>query len=154
MSLSVHPGDPHHPQATALLQASHALMQKLFPAESNHFLSIGALAGPDIRFLVAQDGDQILGCAALALKPDYGEVKSMFTAPEARGKGLANRLMEALIDTARRESLALLRLETGDSLHAAHKLYEKHGFTYRGPFGDYPDDPRSLYMEMTLPPTS
>lgn len=150
MNLVAQPGDPRHPQATALLQTSHALMQKLFPSESNHFLSIDALCGPDIRFLVAQDGDQTLGCAALAIKSGYGEVKSMFTAPKARGKGLANLLMEALIATARSEGLPLIRLETGNSLQAAHKLYEKHGFTYRGPFGDYADDPLSLFMEKTL----
>jgi putative acetyltransferase len=32
--------DPKEPQATALLQASHALMQSLFPPEDNSFLSI------------------------------------------------------------------------------------------------------------------
>jgi len=42
------------------------------------------------------------------------------------------------------------RLETGDTLKAAHRLYEKHGFTFRGPFGEYPDLPESLFMEKRL----
>ncbi|MDE0590806.1 GNAT family N-acetyltransferase [Halocynthiibacter sp. C4] len=150
MSITVETGDPRAPQAQALLEASHALMQELFPAESNHYLSVDALCGEDIRFLVAQDGEQTLGCGAVALKGDYGEVKSMFVASEARGHGVANKLMEALIETARAEGLKTLKLETGNSLTAAHKLYEKHGFTYCGPFGDYEDDPLSLFMERPL----
>ena len=39
MSLTVAPADPRHPEATALLQASHDLMRALFNPEDNHFLS-------------------------------------------------------------------------------------------------------------------
>ena len=72
MNIRVLPADPRDPRAVALLQASHALMQELFPAEANHYLSIDALCAPDIRFLVAQEGDAYHGCAALALKSEYG----------------------------------------------------------------------------------
>lgn len=150
MSLTVTKGDPHDPTATALLRASHALMQELFPGESNHFLSVDALCGDDIRFLVAKDGNQIVGCGAIALKNDYGEVKSMFVDPDERGRGIADIMMSALISTAKVENLPQLRLETGHTLTAAHRLYEKHGFTYRGPFGTYAEDPLSLFMEKQL----
>ena len=36
-------GDPRDPRAEALLRQHHALMQSLFPAEANHFLSVDAL---------------------------------------------------------------------------------------------------------------
>ncbi len=148
--ITISRGDPHSAGASALLRASHALMEELFPSESNHYLSIDALCSDDIAFFIATRGGETLGCAALAAKPGYGEVKSMFVAPAARGTGTGAALLKTLEDHARRLGLTHLRLETGNTLHAAHRLYERAGFTYRGPFGDYQDDPISLFMEKTL----
>ncbi len=150
MPITVTRTDPRDPQATALLHASHALMQELFNPEENHFLSIDQLCTPDITFLAASDGTQLLGTGALANRGDYGEVKSMFTAPQARGKGVADAILSALIETARAQSLPWLRLETGDSLHAAHRLYARHGFTTCTAFGDYVTMPTSVFMEKRL----
>ena len=148
--LIVEQGDPRAPQATALLQASHTLMERLFPPEDNHYLSIGALCTPDIRFFIAREGDTVLGCAALANKGDNGEVKSMFVSEDARGKGVADALMRQLEDCARELDLSVMRLETGDLLHAAHRLYERHGFVKCGPFGNYQANKTSVFMEKRL----
>lgn len=143
--------DPAHPEdARTLIEASHHLMQSLFPAESNHYLSLDALAGPEVRFFVARDGDTVLGCGALKLCDGYGEVKSMFTAPEGRGRGIAAAILTRIESEARAAGLPCLRLETGDLLHEAHRLYARQGFEVCGPFGDYTDDPRSLFMEKRL----
>lgn len=150
MTLTVQTDDPRAPEATRLLEASHALMNELFPAESCHYLEIDDLCTPDITFLTVKNGDDIIGCGALAEKDGYGELKSMFVAPSARGIGAADALIQSLIETANAKRIPLLRLETGDTLKAAHKLYEKHGFTFRGPFGDYPEHPASLFMEKPL----
>ncbi|MDF1855187.1 GNAT family N-acetyltransferase [Pseudooceanicola sp.] len=146
----VEPGDPGSPAARHLLGQSHALMRAEFPAESNHFLSIDALTAANIRFLIARRGAVVIGCAALALCEGYGEVKSMFVDPAARGSGAAKALMRALEDLARAEDLPLIRLETGDTLHAAQALYRAHGFATCGPFGAYREDPRSVFMEKRL----
>lgn len=150
MTITVERGDPRDARAQTLLRAHHALMESLFPSESNHYLSADALCVPEITFLVAREGAQFLGCAALAQKPHFSEVKSMFVADAARGKGVADKLLLALIDTAKSKSITHVFLETGDTLYAAHKLYEKHGFTYCGPFGDYAADPNSLFMERAI----
>ena len=92
MTIEVVPGDPRDPQATALLQQSHALMESLFPPEDNFFLNIDDLCVPEISFFVAREGDTVLGTGALADKGDYGEVKSMFVSPVARGKGVGEAL--------------------------------------------------------------
>ena len=34
----------------------------------------------------------------------------------------------------------------------AHRLYESFGFTYCGPFGDYLEDPNSIFMSVRLQP--
>ncbi|WP_380054819.1 GNAT family N-acetyltransferase [Falsihalocynthiibacter sp. SS001] len=150
MTVTIEKGDPRDPRALTLLTAHHALMQSLFPAESNHYLSAGALCAPEVTFLIAREGEAFLGCGALANKGVYGEIKSMFVADNARGKGVANKLLTSLIAAAQEASLPKLYLETGNTLHAAHKLYEKQGFDYCGPFGDYAADPLSLFMERAL----
>ena len=150
MTVTVTLGDPRHLEATALLQASHALMQSLFPAEDNHYLSIDALCTPKIPFFTAIKDDKIIGCAALALKDGYGEMKSMFVDPVARGSGTADALMLRLEEEARAQELPKIMLETGNTLHAAHKLYARHGFALCGVFGDYHESPSSLFMEKRL----
>lgn len=142
--------DPRDPGAVALLTQSHALMTALFPPEDNFFLDIDELCADDIRFFTARKGDAILGTGALAVKQDYGEIKSMFVAESARGTGVADALLRKLEDQARKDRLPLLKLETGNVLHAAHRLYVRHGFTPCGPFGDYPAAKSSVFMEKTL----
>jgi putative acetyltransferase len=150
MTLLVEPGDPRDPEAAALLAASHALMESLFPAEENHYLSVDALAAPGIRFFVARRDGRVLGCGALASRDGYGELKSMFVAEEARGTGVADALMARLEAEARGAGLPLLRLETGSALAAAQRLYARHGFGFRGPFGDYTENATSRFMEKRL----
>lgn len=142
--------DPRTPEATALLQASHALMLELFDPEANHFLSVDALAVPDIAFFVARLEGRAVGCGALATRDGYGELKSMFVDPNTRRAGVAARLMERLETQARAQGLGMLKLETGNLLHAAHALYRRHGFTLCGPFGAYPEHPQSVFMEKRL----
>lgn len=143
-------GDPRHPEATALLQQSHALMRDLFPPEDNYFLEIDELCTPDILFFVAKESGTICGTAALAIKADYGEVKSMFVDPNRRGAGVADALIEALVAEAKLRNLPSLRLETATILAAAVKLYKRHGFEPCPLFGDYEQNATSLFMERSL----
>jgi len=142
--------DPHDPQATALLKQSHALMQSLFPPEDNFYLSIDDLCADNIHFFTAREGDIILGTGALAVKDGYGEVKSMFVSEDARGKGVGDALMRQIEDQAKIEFLRMLKLETGNVLYAAHRLYARHGFISCGPFGDYAEAASSIFMEKAL----
>lgn len=146
----VEPSDPYDPRATALLKQSHALMESLFPPEDNFYLNVDDLVAPNIQFFTARVGDAVLGTGALAIKDGYGEVKSMFVADAARGTGVARALLRQLEDTAREAGLSLLMLETGNLLHAAHRLYRQYGFTDRGPFGEYKKANGSIFMEKTL----
>lgn len=146
----VEPCDPHHPQATALLQASHALMESLFPSEDNHYLSIDALCEPGIHFFAARTGAEIVGTGAIAERDGYAEVKSMFVAETARGKGVADAILRQLEDQARILGIKSLKLETGNLLEAAHRLYARHGFETCGPFGDYVANETSLFMKKAL----
>ena len=142
--------DPKEPQATALLQASHALMQSLFPPEDNSFLSVEELCAEDVCFYTSRKGTQVLATGALVIKTGYGEIKSMFVDPNARGQGVGDAILRALHDLAREKGLGSLKLETGNSLHAALRLYARHGFTPCGPFGDYIANDSSIFMTKSL----
>jgi len=146
----VEAGDLFDPQARALLEASHALMGELFPAEANHYLSLDALSAEGVHFFTARRGEVTLGCGALAEREGYGELKSMFVEEASRGQGIADAILRQLEDHARGLELPLLRLETGSLLHAAHKVYTRHGFKPCGPFGDYDAGEFSIFMEKPL----
>ena len=148
--LIVEPGHPRDPAAAALLKASHALMEETFPPEDNYFLDLDELCTPDIHFFIAREGKTVLGTGALAAKGGYGEVKSMFTSPEARGKGVAAALLRQIEDQAKALNLPTLKLETGEALAAAVRLYERHGFRRCDRFGDYQPNETSIFMQKTL----
>ncbi|MDF0602960.1 GNAT family N-acetyltransferase [Psychromarinibacter sp. C21-152] len=148
--IAIDRGDPRDPGTLALLQASHAMMQELFAPDETHVLSVEQLCDEDVRFFTARRGAQVTGCAALALRDGYGEIKSMFVAPEARGTGTADALMRMLEDEAHAAGLPWLRLEAGDLLHAAHRLYTRHGFAPCDPFGDDAASGSSVFMKKRL----
>jgi putative acetyltransferase len=91
------------------------------------------------------------GCGAFVDRGgEYAEVKRMFVLPSYRGLGVGRRLLGELEALARAAGLALARLEAGVSQPEALGLYESAGYRRRGPFGDYPDDPLSVFMEKRL----
>lgn len=144
--------DPRTPQIVAMIRELDRYLIALYPAESNHLVDIETLAQPNVRFFAAMEGDVCLGCGAIMIHgAAYAEVKRVFVSPAARGTGLGNRILETLEVAARREGLALLRLETGPCQPGALHLFESFGFARCGAFGDYPvDDPYSVFMEKRI----
>jgi len=70
-----------------------------------------------------------VGCGALRRCDEMtGEIKRMWTAPSARGLGIASRVLQTLETVARRDGLTKLRLETNRTLAEAQALYRKEGY--------------------------
>ena len=139
------------PEVIRLIEALDAYHVALYPAESNHLLSVEALDQPDIRFFVARVGTEAVGCGALRVSTaGYGEVKRMYVLPAARGRNLGRRMLERIEEQARAEGLKCLRLETGIHQREALGLYQSAGFIECGPFGEYVPDPLSVFMEKEL----
>ena len=142
---------PRQDDVIALIRQSDALMQSLYPAESNHLVDIDLLAAPHVHFFVAREDGRALGCGAFVLGTDgHAEMKRVFVAPAARGKGVARVLMEALEREAAQLGVTLMQLETGIRQPEAIALYRKFGYAERGPFGGYQPNPLSLFMEKRL----
>lgn len=139
----------------ALLHARHtAAMHADTPPESIHMLPAGALATPGIWFYVLREGGQALGMGALKrIDATHAEIKSMHVLAEARGRGLARRLLGHLMAEAGALGFARLSLETGaqPSFAPARALYLAAGFAECGPFEGYGPDPHSVFMTCALP---
>ncbi len=142
--------DPRDPGPRALIEESRALMASLYQADDNHALPVDALAERPVRFFAASDGSGVLGTGAFRPEDGYGEVKAMFTARAARGRGVARAILHRIEAEARALGLGYLRLETGPELEAAVALYRSEGFVDCAAFGDYPSCGGSLFMEKAL----
>jgi putative acetyltransferase len=142
--------DPAEPSVRALIEALDAYMVPMYPAESNHLLDIETLRRPQMRFFAATVDGATLGCGGCWLHDDYAEIKRVFVSPAARGLGLAKRLMDRIEAEALSSGRRIARLETGIHQPEALGLYRRLGYAGRGPFGDYVDDPNSVFMEKTL----
>jgi putative acetyltransferase len=159
--IAIRPTPPDHPQVLALLAALDAYLASLYEPEANHILGVEALKSPEVTFLAAWRGDEVVGCGAvrtMVAEPEtdgcaYGEIKRMFVLPQQRGQRIAARLIEALEAALRVKGIERALLETGSDQTEAVRLYARMGYLPRGPFGGYPDNGLSLFMEKRWSPT-
>ena len=131
----------------SLIEQLDAYQRPLYPAESYHGIDVTALSNENVLFAVARSAEgQVVACGAIVLGLAYGEVKRMFTIPGFRGRGVAGRLLAFLESEARSRGCRQFKLETGFRQADAIALYERLGYTRCGPFGDYAEDPNSVFM--------
>jgi putative acetyltransferase len=142
---------PDSPEARELLQQSDEFAASLYPPENRYPIDVPELLAKNARFFVARREGVALGCMALVRTgPDKGELKRCFVAASARGQGVGGALLLAAEAAAREQKMRAIQLETGNLNQAALRLYRGSGFHDRGPFGDYPDNGVSVFLEKTL----
>jgi putative acetyltransferase len=138
---------PDQPDVHALIGELDAYLYSLYPPENVYALDVASLLDPSVLFAVVRDeGGAPVGCGAIVVRPEYGEIKRMYVRPRARGKGHARKLIETLEAKAAEMGCLAFMLETGPTMPEALRLYERLGYHHCGPFGDYPDDPLSVFM--------
>ena len=145
--------DLSRPEIQALLNEHLQGMYELSPPESVHALDLEKLRAPGITFWTVWEGSLLLGCGALKeLDPTHGEVKSMRTPNARRRQGAGRAILAHMVGVARSRGYERLSLETGsmDAFTPAHRLYESFGFSFCGPFGEYVEDPNSVFMTLRL----
>ena len=92
---------------------------------------------------VAYLREKAVGCVMLrrlSSIPSAGECKRLYVRPEARGKGLADALLDAQEEFARGEGLQWIYLDSYDDLKTAIALYRKRGYL---PCERYNDNPQA-----------
>jgi putative acetyltransferase len=142
---------PDVAEAIELLRQSDEFSIAVYPPEYLHQADLPALMAENVHFFVARRDGRALGCMALVRNaPDKGELKRCFVTEEARGQGVGLALLTAAEAAARQEKMRVIQLETGIRNNAALRLYRGSGYHDRGPFGGYPDDGVSVFLEKTL----
>jgi GNAT superfamily N-acetyltransferase len=94
---------------------------------------------PRGAFLIAWSDTMPVGCVSLqCLEPGLGEVKRLWVAAEARGRGLGRRLMEHIEDQASALGMTRLVLDTNAALTEAITLYRKTGWEQIPAYSGFP----------------
>ena len=106
---------------------------------------------PGGAFVVGWDGEEPVACGGIIRYDETtAEIRRMYVAPSARGRGLSRAVLEALENEARQLGYEFVRLETGDRQPEAIKLYASSGFEPIPRYGPFADDPRSVCFEKRL----
>ena len=146
-------GDLDHADVVALLAHHFETSLAVTPPGSAHALDLDGLKDPSICFYALWEGETLLAIGALRqIEPGHGEIKSMHTVEAMRGRGVASIMLRHILGEARAKRMKRLSLETGSFgyFEPARRLYLKHGFSERGPYGNYREDPNSTYMTLEL----
>ncbi|MGW0503664.1 GNAT family N-acetyltransferase [Micromonospora sp. NPDC003241] len=110
-------------------------------------------APPAGAFLVAHLNGQPVGCGGWRSHGDQGdtaELKRMYTAPQARGRGVARTVLAAIERSAREHGRKRLILECGDRQPEAIAMYTGAGYERIPNFGFYAAEPGCLSFGRTL----
>ena len=141
-------------EATRALVARHlAGMHEDTPPENVFALDIDGLRDPAVTFWSGWDGDELVVIGALkAMDATGGELKSMRVADARLGTGAGRAILRHILAQARERGMTTLWLETGspESFLPARRLYASEGFVECGAFGDYPENPFSVFMTKEL----
>jgi putative acetyltransferase len=151
--LAITQDDPAAPEVLALIERHLTFAYANSPHADVHALDAARLAVPEITFFGARESGQLLGVGAIKqLDPTHGELKSMHTAIEARGRGIGRAMVGHLLAVAARRRYGRVSLETGrgEAFAAALTLYESVGFALCEPFADYQRSEFSTFMTIEL----
>jgi len=124
-------------------------LRSVSPEGSAHVLDIAGLKNPTIKFWSLWEDDQLMGSGALKfLDKGHGEFKSIRVNDKFRKKGNGTKVINHLIDEAKKLDIKKLSLETGAGIffNPARKLFNQCGFKVCEPFSHYNEDVNSVYM--------
>ena len=112
------------------IDACLGLEQELFEGDAwSAELFWSELAQHESRhYVVAVDGDRIVGYAGLAVTDDEGYVQTIGVATEAQRRGIGSALMTELMGAAAARCATRVGLEVRTDNTAAHELYRRFGF--------------------------
>ena len=106
------------------------------PCEVSAWLD--GLLGDGARLVACHDGSGVLvGCGAwrrhgVAPMRQAAEVIKVMTHPQARGSGVGQAVVEALVGDARAAGIEMLTLECRGNNHGAMRVYAAFGFVVTG----------------------
>ena len=146
-------GNFDHPDVNSLLVKHFIELRSVSPEGSAHVLDIAGLKNPTIKFWSLWENDELMGSGALKfIDKEHGEFKSIRVNDKFRKKGNGIKVINHLIDEAKKLKVKKLSLETGAGVFfiQARKLFSQCGFKVCKPFSHYKEDVNSVYMSMLI----
>ena len=146
-------GNFDNPEVHEFLINHFIELRSVSPKGSAHVLDIAGLKDPTIKFWSLWEENDLVGSGALKfLDKEHGEFKSIRVSDNFRGKGNGTKVINHLINEAKKLNIKRLSLETGagDFFLTARKLFIKCGFEPCEPFSNYKKDINSIYMTMLI----
>ena len=142
-------GNFNHPEVNELLTKHFIELRAASPKGSAHVLDIPGLKIPSIKFWSLWENEKLFGCGALKfLEKGHGEFKSIRVHDNFRKKGNGIKVINHLIEEAKKLNIKRLSIETGagDFFIPARKLFNKCNFLPCEPFAHYKLDINSIYL--------
>ena len=146
-------GNFDNPEVHKLLIKHFIELRSVSPEGSAHVLDIIGLKDPSIKFWSLWEENDLMGSGALKfLDKEHGEFKSIRVSDKFRKNGNGSKVINHLINEAKKLKIERLSLETGagDFFLNARKLFIKSGFEHCEPFSHYKIDINSIYMTMLV----
>ena len=146
-------GNFDNSEVNDLLKKHFVELRSVSPAGSTHVLDIDGLKDPSIKFWSLWENNELVGCGALKfLEKKHGEFKSIRVADNYRKTGIGEKIIDHLIEEAKKLEVSKLSIETGagNFFLPARKLFSKFGFKKCPPFAHYKEDPNSCYYTLNL----
>ena len=146
-------GNFDNSEVNNLLKKHFIELRTVSPEGSTHVLDIEGLKDPSIKFWSLWENNELVGCGALKfLEKKHGEFKSIRVADKFRKTGVGKKIIDHLIEEAKKLELSKLSIETGagNFFLPARKLFSKFGFKKCPPFAHYKIDPNSCYFTLDL----
>ena len=100
-------------------------------------------------YFTASVNGKITGYAGMHIALDEADITNIAVAPAHRKKGIAQQLLDALVNECRAHGVRVLHLDVRESNCAALSLYEKNGFVRDGLRKNYYSDTREAAILMS-----
>jgi ribosomal protein S18 acetylase RimI-like enzyme len=158
--LTLRPARYDSPDAVALTEQVQQFYIEIYGGPDGTPFTAADFAAPNGGFLVgylegrpvAMGGWRFAPYAAPAGADRAAEIKRMYVAEAARGRGIGRAVLSALEDDARAAGADWMVLETGEPQQAAVALYRGCGYIDIPPYGFYADKPEVVSLGKRLRP--
>lgn len=161
MTLVIRRARPDELEAVGRLTVEAYVGAGVIPADAEYleFLGDAVHRDAEAELWVAVDERGVVGTVtyvepgsrlAEISRAGEAEMRTLAVAPAATGQGVGEALARHAVDLARERGFGAVVLSSATTMHAAHRLYERLGFT-RTPERDWSPAPRVQLVTYTLP---
>ena len=144
MSIVIQNGDLSH------VSGIHAIEVECFSEPWPEQSIVSQLTGQNQIFLVALDGDAVIGYVGMMYVLDEGYISNVAVTASYRRQKIADKLIDTLVSKANELKLSFVTLEVRETNEPAKALYAKHGFEVVGLRKNYYTKPKENAVLMTV----